>query len=53
MGAYAAIVSLMNTMDHIQDHPRISNFFDKKQLESLSHLLTFLLDFVEITHSRG
>ncbi|KAL7115169.1 hypothetical protein ACP275_04G168400 [Erythranthe tilingii] len=51
MATYAALVSLINTMDHIQDHPRISNCFDKKQLESLSDLVGFLLDFVEITHS--
>ncbi|EYU29512.1 hypothetical protein MIMGU_mgv1a022452mg, partial [Erythranthe guttata] len=51
MATYAALASLMSVLDQIQDHPRISNCFHKKQLESLSHLVGFLLDFVEITHS--
>ncbi|KAL7115170.1 hypothetical protein ACP275_04G168500 [Erythranthe tilingii] len=51
MATYAALASLTSVLDQIQDHPRISNCFDKKQLESLSHLVGFLLDFVEITHS--
>ncbi|XP_012846813.1 PREDICTED: late blight resistance protein R1-A-like [Erythranthe guttata] len=53
MAAYAALVSLINVLDHIQIHPRISNCFDKGQMESLSDHLNFLLDSVEITHSRG
>ncbi|KAL7153387.1 hypothetical protein ABFS83_04G165300 [Erythranthe nasuta] len=51
MATYAALASLMSVLDQIKDHPRVSNCFDKKQLESLSHLVGFLLDFVEITHS--
>ncbi|KAL7115168.1 hypothetical protein ACP275_04G168300 [Erythranthe tilingii] len=53
MAAYAALVSLMNTIDHIQIHPLLCNCIDKKQMESLSVHLSFLLDFVESNHSHG
>lgn len=47
MTTYAALVSLMNTMDHIQNHPRLSNSLDKNQIKSLSEKIGFLLDFIE------
>ncbi|EYU29511.1 hypothetical protein MIMGU_mgv1a025857mg [Erythranthe guttata] len=53
MAAYAALVSLMNTIDHIQIHPLLCNSIDKKHMESLSVHLSFLLDFVESNHSHG
>ncbi|KAL7115209.1 hypothetical protein ACP275_04G171000 [Erythranthe tilingii] len=51
MAAYAALVSLMNNIDNIQNHPRFSISLDKKQTESLGEKLDFLLDFIEMNHS--
>ncbi|EYU29928.1 hypothetical protein MIMGU_mgv1a001694mg [Erythranthe guttata] len=51
MAAYAAVVSLMNNIDNIQNHPRFSISLDKKQTESLGEKLDFLLDFIEMNHS--
>lgn len=48
MADYAALVSLMNIMDQIANHPRHSMSLDKSQIESLGEKLRFLLDFVEI-----
>ncbi|EYU23523.1 hypothetical protein MIMGU_mgv1a025044mg [Erythranthe guttata] len=47
MAAYAALVSLMNTMDHIKNHPRHSISLDEIQTESLRDKAGFLLDFIE------
>ncbi|KAL7153213.1 hypothetical protein ABFS83_04G151200 [Erythranthe nasuta] len=47
MAAYAALVSLTTTMDHIQKHPRLSISFDTNQMESIIEKVGFLLDFVE------
>ncbi|EYU17666.1 hypothetical protein MIMGU_mgv1a021453mg, partial [Erythranthe guttata] len=53
MAAYAALVSLMNTMDHVQNDPRLSRYLDQKQVESLGEKVGFLLDFIETCHSHG
>ncbi|KAL8547345.1 hypothetical protein ACS0TY_006897 [Phlomoides rotata] len=53
MAAYAALVSLMNTIHNIHNHSRLSNSLDKTQIESLGEKLDFLLDFVENHHSHG
>ena len=45
--AYAALVSLLNTMDQIQIHPRLYACFDNNQLQSLREKVDFVLDFVE------
>ncbi|KAI3464077.1 hypothetical protein Pfo_020740 [Paulownia fortunei] len=47
MAAYAALVSLMNTMEQIQNHPRHSISLNKKQIESLLEKVGFLQDFIE------
>ncbi|KAL7115228.1 hypothetical protein ACP275_04G171700 [Erythranthe tilingii] len=52
MAAYAAVVSLMNVIYNIQNHPQFSiSLFDEKQAESLGEKLDFLLDFIESNHS--
>ncbi|KAH6758378.1 hypothetical protein C2S51_018613 [Perilla frutescens var. frutescens] len=53
MAAYAAVVSLMNTMDQIMNHPRLSASLDKKQTESLAQKLGVLLEFIENYTSHG
>lgn len=45
--AYAALMSLLNTMDLVQNHPRLSSSLHKKQIESLSHTLGLLEEFTE------
>ncbi|XP_057780130.1 putative late blight resistance protein homolog R1A-10 [Salvia miltiorrhiza] len=35
MAAYAALVSVMNIIEQMMSHPRLSTVFDKKQIESL------------------
>ncbi|KAI3472775.1 hypothetical protein Pfo_031178 [Paulownia fortunei] len=47
MAAYAAVVSLMNIMEQIQNHTRNSFFFHKKQIESLREKVGFLQEFIE------
>ncbi|KAI3463881.1 hypothetical protein Pfo_020544 [Paulownia fortunei] len=47
MAAYAAVVSLTNIMEQIQNHTRNSFFFDKKQIESLREKVGFLQEFIE------
>ncbi|XP_047981098.1 uncharacterized protein LOC125222493 isoform X7 [Salvia hispanica] len=44
--AYASLVSLLNTMDQIQAHPRLSPNFYSCQLQSLGEIVDFLVDFV-------
>ncbi|KAH6758296.1 hypothetical protein C2S51_018531 [Perilla frutescens var. frutescens] len=44
--AYASLVSLLNTMDLIQNHPHLSNSFNYPK-ESLREKIDFLVDFVE------
>lgn len=45
--AYAALVSLLNTMDLINNHPRLSTSFDNSQNQSLREKVVFFLDFME------
>ncbi|XP_057801613.1 putative late blight resistance protein homolog R1B-12 isoform X2 [Salvia miltiorrhiza] len=47
MAAYAAIVSLMNTINQIEHHPSPPISIHKQQLESLTQILTFLQEFLE------
>lgn len=53
MAAYAAVVSLMNIMDQIQIHPRLSTCFNKKHIESLGDTLGVLLGFIEAHNCGG
>ncbi|KAH6758342.1 hypothetical protein C2S51_018577 [Perilla frutescens var. frutescens] len=47
MAAYAALVSVMNTMEQIMNHPRLSTSFEDKQIESVRENVDFLLDFIQ------
>ncbi|KAI3464076.1 hypothetical protein Pfo_020739 [Paulownia fortunei] len=47
MAAYAALVSLMNIMEQIQNHRSHSKFLDEKQIESLRQKVGFLQNFIE------
>ncbi|KAH6781524.1 hypothetical protein C2S52_001733 [Perilla frutescens var. hirtella] len=47
MAAYAALVSLVNIMEQIKNHPRLLTSFDKYQIQSLRENVDFLLDFIE------
>ncbi|KAL8493081.1 hypothetical protein ACS0TY_024339 [Phlomoides rotata] len=47
MAAYAALGSLINNIEQIQNHPRLSTSFDRNQIKSLLQMLDFLLDFIE------
>ncbi|KAL7115139.1 hypothetical protein ACP275_04G165900 [Erythranthe tilingii] len=51
MAAYAALVSLMNSIDQIQYHPPPYISLTKNQIESLSNKVAFLLDFIETNPS--
>ncbi|XP_057772745.1 putative late blight resistance protein homolog R1B-17 [Salvia miltiorrhiza] len=53
MAAYAALVSLMNDLELIPNHPTHSFSFDNKQITSLSQTLHFLIDFMETYDSHG
>lgn len=53
MAAYAAVVSLMNTMDAIMNHPRLSTSLDKEQIQSLCQKFGVLLQFIEDYNSHG
>lgn len=52
MAAYASLVSLLNIIDNIENHPRLSISLDKKQTESLCRKIDLLLEFIE-TDSHG
>ncbi|XP_057780779.1 putative late blight resistance protein homolog R1A-10 isoform X2 [Salvia miltiorrhiza] len=45
--AYAALVSLMNTVEQIQNHPQLSTSLDHFQIEILREKVYFFLDFIE------
>ncbi|XP_047962147.1 putative late blight resistance protein homolog R1B-12 [Salvia hispanica] len=47
MAAYAALVSLMQTIHQIEHHPSPPISMDKKQVESLTEIVTFLQEFLE------
>ncbi|XP_047970723.1 uncharacterized protein LOC125213951 isoform X2 [Salvia hispanica] len=47
MAAYAALVSLMNLIDDIENHPWPPICIDKNQVESLTQFFTFLQEFLQ------
>ncbi|KAL6578158.1 hypothetical protein OROMI_010486 [Orobanche minor] len=47
MAAYAAAVSLMHTLDLLNNHPSPPISLDKKQLHSLTEIVTFFQEFLE------
>ena len=47
MAAYAALVSLMHIINDIETHPSPPISLDKKQVESLVEIVTFLQEFLE------
>ncbi|EYU29927.1 hypothetical protein MIMGU_mgv1a021755mg, partial [Erythranthe guttata] len=54
MAAYAALVSVMNIIEDIRNHPRFSTSLHHEQVDSLCENVSFLLDFIESTnHSHG
>lgn len=53
MAAYAAVMSLMNLLERIQNHPRLLTTFDNKQIESVCSKLCFLQDFLECYSNGG
>ncbi|KAL0354515.1 UNVERIFIED_CONTAM: putative late blight resistance proteinR1B-17 [Sesamum radiatum] len=50
--AYAALVSLVQTIEQIQHHPRPPISLDKQQLQSLREQVAFLQDFLELYSHR-
>ncbi|KAL8538104.1 hypothetical protein ACS0TY_000164 [Phlomoides rotata] len=53
MASYAAVLSLMNTLDHINKHPSPPISLDPEQLQSLTQNLTFFQEFFERHSSTG
>ncbi|XP_057780135.1 putative late blight resistance protein homolog R1A-10 [Salvia miltiorrhiza] len=53
MAAYAALVSLMNNIEQMMSHPRLSTVFEKKQIESLGGKADGLLDLVTNSNIDG
>ncbi|KAL7114780.1 hypothetical protein ACP275_04G142900 [Erythranthe tilingii] len=53
MAGYASLVSVLNIMDQIQNHPRLSICLHQKQAQSLCEKIDFLLDFIKSSHSHG
>ncbi|KAH6758117.1 hypothetical protein C2S52_023003 [Perilla frutescens var. hirtella] len=51
--AYAALVSLFNNLELIQNHPRHSFRFEEKQIESLRLSVCFLIDFMQSCDYHG
>ncbi|XP_047962159.1 putative late blight resistance protein homolog R1B-14 [Salvia hispanica] len=47
MAAYAALVSVMQTIHQIEHHPSPPISMDKKQVESLTEIVMFLQEFLE------
>ncbi|XP_057801532.1 putative late blight resistance protein homolog R1C-3 [Salvia miltiorrhiza] len=47
MAAYAALVSLMHTIDTIEHHHSPPICIDKQQVESLTQIITFLQEFLQ------
>ncbi|KAL8481741.1 hypothetical protein ACS0TY_028041 [Phlomoides rotata] len=47
MAAYASLLSLFHTLNHINSHPRPPISLDQSQVESLTQNITFLQDFLE------
>ncbi|XP_057780134.1 putative late blight resistance protein homolog R1A-4 [Salvia miltiorrhiza] len=53
MAAYAAVVSVMNNIEQMMSHPRLSIVFDKKQIESIGEKADALLDLITNTNMDG
>ncbi|KAL8551054.1 hypothetical protein ACS0TY_000220 [Phlomoides rotata] len=53
MASYAAVLSLMNTLNQINKHPSPPISLDPEQLQSLTQNLTFFQDFLERHSSSG
>ncbi|KAH6781532.1 hypothetical protein C2S51_006825 [Perilla frutescens var. frutescens] len=53
MAAYAALLSLVNNIHQIINHPRLSSSLDKKEIQPLLEKADFLLDFVEKNNYGG
>ncbi|KAH6758115.1 hypothetical protein C2S52_023001 [Perilla frutescens var. hirtella] len=51
--AYAALISLFNNLELIQNHPRHSFHFEDKQIESLRQSVCFLIDFMQSCDYHG
>ncbi|KAH6758113.1 hypothetical protein C2S52_022999 [Perilla frutescens var. hirtella] len=51
--AYAALVSLFNNLELIQNHPRHSFHFEDKQIKSLRQSVCFLIDFMQSCDYHG
>ncbi|XP_057775446.1 putative late blight resistance protein homolog R1B-8 [Salvia miltiorrhiza] len=47
MAAYAALVSLLNTIQQMMTHPTLSTSFHNIQIQSLQEKAALLLDFIE------
>lgn len=53
MAAYAALVSLMHTVEQIEHHPWPPISLDEEQVESLTQTITFLQEFLEAYSHAG
>ncbi|XP_057780132.1 putative late blight resistance protein homolog R1A-10 [Salvia miltiorrhiza] len=53
MAAYAALVSVMNIIEQMMSHPRVSTVFDKKQIESIGEKADGLLDLITNSNIDG
>ncbi|XP_057780809.1 putative late blight resistance protein homolog R1B-16 [Salvia miltiorrhiza] len=53
MAAYAALVSVMNIIEQMMSHPRLSTALDKKQIESLGAKADGLLELITNTNIDG
>ncbi|XP_057775430.1 putative late blight resistance protein homolog R1A-4 [Salvia miltiorrhiza] len=53
MAAYAALASLLNTIEQMMTHPTLSTSFHNIQIQSLQEKATLLLDFIEIFNCGG
>ncbi|XP_057780807.1 putative late blight resistance protein homolog R1C-3 [Salvia miltiorrhiza] len=53
MAAYAAVVSVMNIIEQMMSHPRLSTVFDKKQIESIGEKADALLDLITNSNIDG
>ncbi|KAH6759599.1 hypothetical protein C2S52_022857 [Perilla frutescens var. hirtella] len=53
MAAYAALVSLMNNIEQIKIHPRLSTSLDSTHIQPLLEKAAFLLDFIEGCYNHG
>ncbi|XP_057775800.1 putative late blight resistance protein homolog R1A-4 [Salvia miltiorrhiza] len=52
MAAYAALISLLNNIQQMMNHPNLSTSFHNNQIQSLEEKAALLLDFIE-TYNYG